>query len=363
MRSCFTSRSLHSASLPPSEDQRNSAAETPTSSAKSATVNLSREFAKAVHSSSYNEIWSKIHFVEAYENGDVNQQQQFFAQVLQPNHTDIQEALQYASSNPFTEQISTYIAHTEQVCHLLFTLNEGINHARSLYAPIQELVSYLPSDSDSLTHSQCDSAYDIFIQFETKVNPFSCPGCNNNFSEMQHCFSDLKDHIDNCINKFKSRVRMIRFATTGSAVCLIGTVVGLAITVVSIAGHALIALAAGSLLPQMLPKLMKKDIARIALLDSASRSAYVLHNDLQTVDRLARHLQTAVEGDKSLARLGIGRGKEWHPINEVAKRLAKNHHNVQLQLADLEKHICLCFAAINRARSLLLHEIQFHQNS
>lgn len=364
MLPCFTSRSLQSTSLPPSEDhcansQENSAAETPTSSATSATVNLSCEFAKAVHTSSYNEIWSKIHFVE---DGDINHlQQRFFAQVLQPNQSDIQEALQNANTNPFTQQISTYFAHTEQVCHLLLTLNEEIRRARFLYIPIQELVDVLPNDSDSLTHEQCDWVYDIFLQIERIVNPFSCPEYKH-FNEMQSCFSDLKEHVDGCIDKFQSRVRMVRCATTGSAICFIGTVVGFAITAVSIAAHALVALAAGPVLHPRLNKVMKKDLAHIALLDAALRSAYVLHNDLQTVDRLARHLETAVDGDKSLARIGIVRGKERHPANEVAKRLVKSHGNVQIQLTDLGEHICICFASINRARSLLLQEIQLHQS-
>ncbi|KAF5945066.1 hypothetical protein HYC85_015294 [Camellia sinensis] len=54
--------------------------------------------------------------------------------------------------------------------------------------------------------------------------------------------------------------------------------------------------------------------------------------------------------------------EDRHPIHVVAKQLQKNHRNFLSQLKDLEEHICLCFAAINRARSLLLDEIRLYQS-
>ena len=97
-------------------------------------------------------------------------------------------------------------------------------------------------------------------------------------------------------------------------------------------------------------------------LDAAAKSAYVLHNDLDTIDRLISRLHTEIEGDRLLIRLGLDRGRDKYPIYEVVKQLRKNRASFMDQLTDLEEHICLCVAAINKARSLLLQGIPLYQN-
>lgn len=133
-------------------------------------------------------------------------------------------------------------------------------------------------------------------------------------------------------------------------------------TTASVTAHALKALVTGSSFPPV-PKLKPKDLAHIALLDIAAKSAFTLHNELQTIDRLASFLQTNVEGDRSDIQFGIVRGRESFLISEVVKRLAKNYPQICLLLDDLEKHICHFLNAINGARSLLLQEIHMVDQS
>ena len=101
-------------------------------------------------------------------------------------------------------------------------------------------------------------------------------------------------------------------------------------------------------------------MSHLAQLDAAAKGTYVLHNDLDTIDRLVARLHMAFEGDKLLIRLGLERGRDRHSIREVVKQLRKTRSNFLQQLTDLDEHLCLCFAAINRARSLLLGEIQIY---
>uniref|UniRef100_A0A5B7AHF6 Uncharacterized protein n=1 Tax=Davidia involucrata TaxID=16924 RepID=A0A5B7AHF6_DAVIN len=349
--------------------QGNSAEGTPRSSTQpSPTVNLTREYTLAVQTSSYSEIWSKIHPSNSSNcdpdtgQGEGHGEQQLLAQLLQPNRECVEEALRHVKPNTLIRLVSAYFDHSENTSQLCLVLHDSVRRARSLYNPLYDFLDVLPLDFDnnSLSQSQCDRAFDIFLQFDCLDNPFPLP--NSHFHDMRHCFSQLKQQLDHCIRKSRSRVRRLRHATTGSAICLIGTVVGVAISAVAIASHALVAIVAGPFLPALLPcNITKKEMAHLAQLDAAAKGTYVLHNDLDTIDCLVARLHTAIEGDKLLIRLGLERGRHRHPIQEVVKLLRKNHPNFLHQLVDLEEHICLCFAAINRARSVLLQEIHLHQ--
>lgn len=351
------------------QGEGDSSQDTPTTSGTSAvpspTVNLSQEYALAVQTNSYNEIWSKIHVVEQWQNNETDHQQQgqqlLLDQVLQPDRESVQEVLQHAPTNTFTELVSAYFEHSEKTCHLLLLLHHSIHHARSLYAHVHDLVDALPADMDSMTESQCNHAFDVFLQFDQKGNPFPCPNTHN-FHEMRLCFTQLKQQVDHRLEKSRGKVRRIRCGTTTSALCLVGAVVGVTVAAIAIGAHALVALVATSGCPVFFPsKVTKREVANMAQLDAAAKSAYVLHNDLDTIDRLVSRLHTEIEGDRDLIRLGLDRGRDKYPIYEVMKRLRKNQVSFFDQLTDLEEHICLCFAAINRARDLLLKGIHLYQ--
>ena len=107
------------------------------------------------------------------------------------------------------------------------------------------------------------------------------------------------------------------------------------------------------------PGLRKRQRDSIAQLEAASRGVYVINNDLDTIDRLVARLHATVESDRVLVRLGLESGKrQQHPIQEVLHHLRKNHPSFLNQLEDLEEHVCLYFAAVNRARFLLFRQIQ-----
>ncbi|KAJ8433123.1 hypothetical protein Cgig2_023081 [Carnegiea gigantea] len=335
-----------------------------TSPAPSPTVNLSREYTLAVQTNSYSEIWTKIHVVEQWDSTEPNYEQKLLlSEILQPNRALVEEVLRNVRPSTFTQLVSTYFEHSEKTCHLLLLLHHCIHHARSIYAPIHDLVDDLPPDMTSMTQFRCNHAFDVFLNFDKAGNPFPCPD-SHNFHEMRLCFSQLKEEVDLQLKKSRGRLNVVRRATTGSAICLIGTVVAVAAAAVAVTVHALVALAAVSIAPSFLPSdFTKREIVHLAQLDAAAKSAYVLHNDLDTIDRLVARLHTAIDGDKLLIRLGLDRGRDKHPIYEVMKQLGKNRVNFLEQLTDLEEHICLCLIAINRARSLLMNEISHKTDS
>ncbi|OVA09304.1 hypothetical protein BVC80_897g7 [Macleaya cordata] len=327
----------------------------------STTVNLTTEYTLAVQTNSYNEIWSKIHhhYQAAEHDHDEPQEEaatseeevlereekslivtssttHLVSQVLQPNRDLVNEALRTARPSNLTRLVSAYFDHSEHTSRLCFHLHRSIDQARSLYSPLLSLLEILPLDS-LLSQPQCDFAFEIFQKFDLLENPFPQPN-SDNFHEMRRCFTQLKQQLDRRLIKARKQARLYRTFSLSS-----------------------FSLFTGSRFPFLSSSFAKRQLHHIAQLDAAAKGTYVLNNDLDTIDRLVTRLHGVVESDKLLIRLGLERGKDRYLIQEVVKQLHKNHPNFLNQLKDLEEHICLCFATVNRARGLLLQEIHLHQ--
>uniref|UniRef100_A0A2C9W2D5 Uncharacterized protein n=1 Tax=Manihot esculenta TaxID=3983 RepID=A0A2C9W2D5_MANES len=367
---------IHHHNGPPSLDGTSTDGTPLSSTSQSPTVNLTGEYTLAVQSSSYNEIWSKIHDstthqevdgeqIEFYSNNDHEDARQLLlAQVLHPSRECVEKVLRHARPNTLIRLASDYFEHSENTTHLCLLLHRSVYRARALYDPLHKLLEVLSLDSGYLTQSQCNYAYEIFLQFDRCNNPFPCPD-SQNFQDIRHSFSQLRQQLDHRLRKSRSRVSLVRRATTASALCLIGSAVTVTLAAVAIATHAFVAIVACPFctLINLPRKLTKKELEHVKQLDAAARGAFVLNSDLDTIDCLVARLYASIESDRHLIRLGLERGNDKHSISEVFKHLQKNHLNFIDQLKDLEEHICLCFSAVNRARSLLLREIHVYRTS
>ncbi|KAE9617809.1 hypothetical protein Lalb_Chr03g0039431 [Lupinus albus] len=251
----------------------------------------------------------------------------------------------------FTCLLTNYFDHSESTCDLCLLLHISVRRTRHIYSTLYDLIAVLPDDSGSLSKHHCDRAYDIFVEFDQRDNPFFFQYAPHNFANIRRSFSELKQQIESRRSKSHSRIRLICRATNG---CFF--------TTQAVAGCAAVA-AAPFCSNRCIPhpkKSERKELVRLKQLDAAAKSTYVV-NDLETIDSLVDRLQTAVEGDKALVRFGLKRGRERHPIQEVLKQLRKNQPSFQHQLEDLEEHIFLFFNTINKARSSLLQEICLHR--
>ncbi|KAI3831777.1 hypothetical protein MKX03_002549 [Papaver bracteatum] len=336
--------------LPSSSTNPNSPTQTQSSSNPqiSLTVNLSTEYKDSVTTESFKEIWSTIHrhqhpHQSENENSDEEEEREekslfvthstteLVAQVLQPNRDSVNEAILRAKPSNLRNLVSSYFNQSERTSRLVFELHHNVDQARSLYSPLLSLLEILPLDS-LMSQPQCDFAFDVFNQFDSKVNPFPEPN-SENFDEMRRCFCQLKLQLDRRLIKARKQLRLRR---------------SLSFSVLSFLNNSRFCLS---------PNFAEKQLHHIAQIDAASKGTYVLNNDLDTIDRLVTRLYGVVESDKLLIRLGLERGKDRYLIQEVVKQLHKNHSNFTNQLKDLEEHLCLCFATVNRARGLLLQEI------
>lgn len=324
-----------------------------------ATINLSQEYRLAIHTESYQEIWSKIHV-----DGDGRREENriTLAGVLRPEEAEVERALGDAPDTELTRLAADYFRSTHHASLLCLSLRRALRRARALYGPITDLLALIPH-SPQLAVAHCDCAFDAFLLFDQMPNPFPAPAAG--FQGMHQSFAGLKEHLDLRLLSVRRRRRWLRCAKRGSGICLIACATGAAIAGLVLATHAITALlatapacAASSSSCCPLAASMKRLQKHMDRLDATARGTYVLNNDVATIERLVGRLHATVESDKMLVRLGLERGRgQHHTIEEVVRQLRKNHPSLLRQLADLEEHICLYFAAVNRARLLLVRHL------
>ncbi|KAG4939381.1 hypothetical protein GLYMA_16G148000v4 [Glycine max] len=298
------------------------------------TPSISREYNLAVHTTSYTEIRSNV---EAQLHH------------LNPNRDRVQDALTLIPTR-LTRLISTFFDHTETASDLCLHLHQCLLRARDLHAPLLDFFQTLnPTDP---TQNDCVRALRLFHPFHAFQNPIPD---SLTFSAIRSDLSALKTQLDRRVAKSLSRLRIVRRAVRGSALCLVAVAIAVVAATVAVTLHAVAALAAAGAVPVC--AFEKKELAELRQLDAAAKCAYVLSNDLATIDALASRLRAAVEGDKVLVRLVLERGNERYLVEEVIKQLWKSHKGFLEQVEDLEEHIFLCFYNINKARFLVLQEI------
>ncbi|MFS7894944.1 hypothetical protein Hanom_Chr00s002291g01694261 [Helianthus anomalus] len=344
--------------------QGNSSGITSSSGSQASTVlNVTNEYTSALQTSSYSEIRVFLD-IETERPGEITQDQ-LLAQVLRPNRDFVEDILQRAKPGFITDLLWSFFDHSENKARLCLDLTQAIRRAHTLIAPLQDLLHVLPLDSEtgSLSAPQCNSAFDLLLKYEQLENPFPSPG-SRNVCGMRNCFSDLNTQLESLIKKSNSRIHFFHTVIIGFAIGLISVTIGVIVVGVIIAKHAFIALAAAMVLPAaFIPsKMEKREQYLLRQLDAAQRGTFVLHEDIITIERLVNHLYSDIEVNKRFIRNGLWRGKDMHSIMEVSRQLKRNNVYFQKQLTDLEEHLCLSFAAINRARSHLIQIIKLHQD-
>ncbi|CAJ1953319.1 unnamed protein product [Sphenostylis stenocarpa] len=279
------------------------------------TPNISGEYNIAVHTTSYTEIRSNV---------------QAQAHHLNPTRERVQEALAQVNAD---------------------NLHHCLIRARAMHAPLLDL--FQTFDPSHPSQNDCVRALHIFHPFHTLPNPI--PN-SHTFSTIRTDLSALKTILDGRAAKSLTSLRLSRRLLRGSAMCFVAVAIAVIAATVAATVHAVVAIAgAGFALPLCASE--KRELDRLRQIDAAAKCAYVLSNDLGTIDALVSRLRAAVEGDQVLVRLGLERGNEKYLVQEVIKQLWKSHLGFLHQVDHLEEHIFLCFYNINKARLLVLQEI------
>ncbi|KAF4385655.1 hypothetical protein F8388_010211 [Cannabis sativa] len=259
--------------------------------------NLSREYSIAIQSNSYQEIRSTVEIHYQDQNAVV------LERVLNPNRDCIEEALRYAKPNTLTRLVSDYFDHSEYTSQLCLNLQHAVFRARELYSPLHELLQILPEDSDSLSQSQCNWAYEIFVKFDSFQNPFSFSddSHHHSFDHIRGCFSNLRQRLDRRLRKSRSLISLLFETAFCSRPVALTT---RALTSLLVCTHAL-------------P--MRKRVSRFAQLDAAAKGTFALNEDLITLKSLVDRMQTTIEEDKISVQMGLNCGGE-----SIARRYHTN---------------------------------------
>ncbi|XP_040379127.1 UPF0496 protein 3-like [Oryza brachyantha] len=88
-------------------------------------------------------------------------------------------------------------------------------------------------------------------------------------------------------------------------------------------------------------------------LDTAAKGTYVLGRDLDTVSHLVARLSDGIERENAMARCCA----ERFPVQEMVNQLSRSYSRWRKLAEELEEHVCLCLATIQRARVLVITEI------
>lgn len=97
----------------------------------------------------------------------------------------------------------------------------------------------------------------------------------------------------------------------------------------------------------------------LAQLDVATKGAYILNRDLDTVGRLVDRVQDELENVLALLRLCLEMAgdRRRRVTAEVVRQLKKSDVSFKQKLDELEEHLYLCFMTINKARNLVIKEV------
>ncbi|EEE60943.1 hypothetical protein OsJ_14694 [Oryza sativa Japonica Group] len=157
------------------------------SSLSTATINLSQEYTLAIHTSSYHEIWAKIHVdggdgqreggVSGGGGGEEDEEDEdrcTLAGVLQPEDAVVERALGDAPDTELTRLAADYLRSTHHASLLCLSLRRALRRARALYGPITDLLALIPH-APPLAAPHRDCAFDAFLLFDQMPNPFPGP--------------------------------------------------------------------------------------------------------------------------------------------------------------------------------------------
>ncbi|KAL8544034.1 hypothetical protein ACS0TY_004543 [Phlomoides rotata] len=333
-------------------------------------LNLRDEYAKAFRTESYHDFWTHV---LALNKGQLSTHRSlgsttaarlpsyrlFAEHLLDPNQSTVLRILSTTRTHPqISSLLSDYFTTTSDASHLCGFLLKDIDHMRRKYK------SYESSKNGSCPLINNLPVVVTRVTLFSKSNPFcSTAPSMSHFQAVQNSCSNLLKQLESRRDKTQTKIRRLKRLRCGSTVFLVALTATLAVIVVT---HAFVILvAAPGVMSTSLELVSIEKLARwSAQLDAATKGAYILSRDLDTISRLVARLNNELERVDALMQLWLERVDDrLHANEEVASQLKRNNQSFIQQLDDLEEHLYLCFMTINRARNIVTKEILNSGNS
>jgi hypothetical protein len=202
--------------------------------------------------------------------------------------------------------------------------------------------------------------------FTVRSNPFSTT-TRSNFRQVHDKYSSVLQTIKSSHKKVAKDLKIVKTIKKISRTCLI---MACGVVAISSAAHLMLfSLLVGSAIMGLCPMALKKRITRLKRsktkslqrlqeqLDTAAKGTYVLGRDFDTVSHLAVRLSDGIERENSMAMYCKGMVGEKIPVHEMVMELRRSCCNSRRLAKELEEHVGICLATINRARVLVIEEI------
>lgn len=350
--------------------------------AQSGSLNLNDEYAKAFRTQSYADIWKKAQHVstdQGQETGDTSASPfhcygVLAEHILEPDQETVKEILQRGlmpSVPELYDLVSDYFNNSAEASKLCGDLLKNIEQAKLSYRCVKNVLDTTPSTGD-LSTEQCHFTIAELLMFMKVDNPFADP-TSQNFQNIHESYSSLLKRLDKNQKRLMKKLKLLSGCKKASVVWIIGASTAIAICAVVIASHALIAIVAAPVLLTFPSNFVKQRIDSLRLfrtsvlarqraqLDAAARGTYLLNRDFDTISCLVTRLHDEVEHNKVMINFCLERKDEIQPVQMVVSQLRSNDPKFNQQLDELEERVYLCFLTINRARSMVVQEIQLQQ--
>ncbi|RZC66761.1 hypothetical protein C5167_010451 [Papaver somniferum] len=360
-------------------------------------LNVKDEYMEALRTKSYIDIWSKVQGQLRKTSTPLTTNNDVVVDVIDriatsisriPSYTHISDYLLEPQQEVLLELIQKsnlhqllidYFEASLEACRICGSILKCIDQARANYCKIQRVIKLskrVPSDLPGGISNE-DKVRIIFgelASFAKLDNPLS------NSSKLK--FSIIHDRYGSMLNlltvkrkKVARRVKVISLSKKAWGVSVVMLCSGLAIATIILAVHSLVGfVAVPGLMCMQLGYLKKKlrsaknGLKRNKLnqfhnqLDAAAKGVYTLNSDFDTISRLVMRLHDEIEHGKSIAQWCVKTQKK-QMLKEVIKEFQTQENCFLEKLGELEEHVYLCVLTINRARRLVIKEINCMKTS
>lgn len=327
-------------------------------------VDVREEYANAFRTESYIEFWTRV---LTLPNGDsttctpvesttatrLSSYRLFVEYLLEPDQPTVTRILALAQNRSVIQSLlSDYFTQTANASLLCSLLLKNIDHARGVFRSLKTTIQSLEKTQLSPT------ALTRLTELSNFINPFASTVSSTTWVwTIQASCSELLRRLESSRDKARAKLRLASRLKRGSAICLVALTASL--TVIVAANAMALLVAAPGLIAVSFELASTRRLARSAAqLDAAAKGSYILNKDLETISRLVARLNDELEHMRTMVKFWLERREDRvQASGEVAHQLKKNDCSFSQQLDELEEHLYLCFMTINRARNLLVKEI------
>ncbi|CAM0909785.1 unnamed protein product [Alopecurus aequalis] len=285
--------------------------------------------------------------------------------LLQPQQDIIlpmlQNMMQKIKSTEIELAMAGYFDASAEASEICKQLLRNIKNTQSNY---QSMDSFLASILGCTTATTSSSL--ALETFYVRSNPFSTT-TRSNFRQIHDKYSSILQTIKSSHKKVARKLKIVKTIKKLSKTCLIMACGAVAI---GTAAHLMFfSLLIGSALMGLSPVALKRRITRLKgsktkslqrlqeQLDTAAKGTYVLGRDFDTVSHLAVRLSDSIERENSMVMYCMEMVDEKFPVQEMVMELMRSCCNSRRLAEELEEHVGMCLATINRARVLVIEEI------